>query len=328
MGPRQYDTEKVTHSCLLHGEYQKFKAECEQGCPKCLSENETKKEREQVKGFNFSGRQQLKKVNVKCDLHAGMTLEVPALLSAVDIACPHCVKDKRERKLGPAVKEFYKLAVKNAGIPENHLGKQFSKVDMTRSEKQQLIAQRLIEYVKAVVKKGDCKDAKNILLSGNMGTGKTLFASILMQEVVRRSMAANVADEADISIKGALSVHFLSEPTLKDEITASWDKGSTDTVQKIVSRYSAKGILCIDDVGLVSGGHTHLLDVYANIIDERYKRCLPTDITTNLHSDDLLHAIGARSADRFFEKNRIIVANFDWSGYRTAERGTDEIEVF
>ncbi|OTG87849.1 ATP-binding protein [Acinetobacter sp. ANC 3813] len=328
MEPRQYDTERVIHSCLLHGEYQKFKAESVQGCPKCLSEKETEQDRELVKKQSFSGAKMLKKVNVKCDLHKNTVLEVPVFLSDMDIVCPHCVKDKRERKLGPAEKAFYKQAVKSAGIPENHLGKQFSKVDMGRSEKQGLIAARLINYVKDVVKKGDCRNAKNILFSGNMGTGKTLFASILMQEVVRRSMAANIADEADFSLKGGLSVQFLSEPALKDEITASWDKGNTDTVQKIVSRYSAKGILCIDDVGLVSSGHAHLLDVYANIIDERYKRCLPTIITTNLHSDDLVHAIGARSVDRFFEKNRIIVANFDWSGYRTAERGTDEIEVF
>lgn len=328
MGIYQVSAERLDLSCLIHGSYQKFKVEQEKGCPQCLSDLGKKKEADAVGGLNYSAKQLLKDVTVSCQLHGPIVLQVPTFMQSVPHICPHCVKDKRDTKLGPALKAYYKKSVASAGIPENHVGKKFSTIDLTKSDKQQAIANRLIKYVLDVVKAGGCTGAKNILLSGNMGTGKTLFASILMQEVVRRSMAANIHDENDIALKGGLSVQFISEPTLRDEITATWGKSSTDTVQKIVSRYSSKGILCIDDVGLVNNAHSHLLDVYANIIDERYKRCLPTIITSNLTQDDLVHAIGARSVDRFFEKNRIIVANFDWTGYRTAEIGTDEIEVF
>lgn len=316
------------YECDIHGEYAKFKNEQEQGCPHCLSEAAKKAELETVQKLNFGMSQLIRKVPINCQLHKDVVLEVPALMASNDLECPYCIKDKRESKLGPALKALCKREIERAGIPKNHISQKFSKIDLMKSPKQQAIAQRLIQYVRDSVKQGDFIGAKNILFSGNMGTGKTLFASILMQEVIRRSMAANVHDELDIALKGTLAVQFVSEATLKDEITATWTKGSPDSVKKMISRYSTKGLLCIDDVGLVSSGHTHLLDFYANLIDERYKQCLPTIITSNLTKDDLIHAIGARSVDRFFEKNRIIVANFDWSGYRTAEAGTDEIEMF
>jgi DNA replication protein DnaC len=161
-----------------------------------------------------------------------------------------------------------------------------------------------------------------------MGTGKTLFASILLQEVISRAFVDRIQDEHDIRLKGRLSALFISEPALLNAITATWDRNSPEKMKHLVDRLSSKSILCIDDVGASISTHTHLLDLYANVIDERYKRKLPTIITTNLKHDDLKLAIGARSADRLVEKNRIIIANFDWSGYRSGEVGSPEIEMF
>jgi DNA replication protein DnaC len=108
-----------------------------------------------------------------------------------------------------------------------------------RSPKQRLIVGRLIQYVKDLISTGHSEGAKNILLSGNLGTGKTLYASILLQAVLNRALSDGVQDERDIRLKGRLSVQFVSEPNLLNQLTAIW-KSNTDTQKAMIARLAEK----------------------------------------------------------------------------------------
>lgn len=276
----------------------------------------------------FSASAQLVDVSIHCDIHGEIKLNIPKFLADRANKCPVCIEVNRLKELQPKIDAMVDFEIKKAGIPANSLGLMFGTLDATRSPKQQAIVTRLIEYIKDLITKGRSEGAKNILLSGNLGTGKTVYASILLQAITRRAVESEIADENDLAMKGGLSVLFISEPSLINAITATWGNGATEKTQDLINRLSSKSILCIDDVGATTSTPAHLLDAYAAIIDERYKRNLPTIITSNLGHEDIRLAIGTRSADRFMEKNRIIIATFDWNGYRRGELGTDEVEFF
>lgn len=318
----------VSLNCVIHGDYKKFITDQVRTCPHCDAEAERQKEVELVEKVSFSKRISAIEVKINCDVHGALTFQVPSFLKDHEHSCPQCVENDRKEAAKPAIREAVEARIKKSGIPPNYLGQRFSGLDHTRSEKQQAITNRLVQYVRELVEKGHSDGAKNIFLSGNMGAGKTLVASILLQEIVKRSLNDGVVNECDVKLKGGLSVLFVSEAVLLNEITATWKSNNMDSQKALIKRLVKKSVLCIDDVGTVASTNTHLLDFYSTLIDERYKRRLPTIITSNLKFDELSIAIGARSADRFFEKNRVIVMKFDWQGYRSGVVGTDEIEMF
>lgn len=313
--------------CLIHGEYQKLITDQDKKCPHCITRSAKQAEKEVVESQTIKSRLSVIGVVVKCDEHGVSSFEVPVFMKDKVGHCPHCVSDKRSQELRPKIKQAVNGLLKESGIPVNYLDQRFSGLDASKSEKQQRIVARLAQYVLDLKAKGNSEGAKNILLTGNMGTGKTLYASILLKEILTRSVVSGVADEKDIKFKGGMSALFISEPDLLNSITATW-KNDGESTKSLLNRLSSKSILCIDDVGAVTTTNSHLLDFYASLIDERYKRRLPTIMTSNLESGDVRLAIGARSADRFMEKNRIIIANFDWNGYRGGLVENGEIEIF
>lgn len=318
---------RIDLNCALHGGYQKFVNDETKECPQCQNLQAVLEEKKIIEKQSIKSHLAIVKVVVQCDEHGDSHFEVPVFMRDKVGYCPQCVTQKRTDKLKPKIKRAVDDLLKESGIPVNYLDQRFSNLDATKSPKQQRIVTRLSEYVLDLKKSGDSVGDKNILLSGNMGTGKTLYASILLKEILSRSVVAGVADEKDIKFKGGMSALFISEPDLLNSITATW-KPDGESTKSLLNRLAMKSILCIDDVGAVTTIHTHLLDFYASLIDERYKRRLPTVLTSNLSANDLRLAIGARSADRFLEKNRIIIANFDWNGYRGGSVDSGEIEVF
>lgn len=315
-------------SCLIHGNYQKFSTDTVLSCPYCMQEKEQTNDVDEVIKKRVSAKVLLVDVTIPCTEHGETKLKVPVFMRNQAKKCPTCVEEKRLKKLMPKIEALMNREIQKSGIPLNSVGLKFTQLDATRSDKQQPIVARLIKYIRELVEAGSSEGAKNILLTGNMGTGKTAYASALLQGVIVRSLASGVADENDLALKGGLSVMFISEPSLVHAITATWGHGATEKTQDLINRLSTKSILCIDDVGATVTTQTYLLDAYAAIIDERYKRKLPTIITSNLSHTDIRLSIGARSADRFMEKNKIIIANFDWQGYRVGQLGTDEVEMF
>lgn len=319
---------KIELKCLIHGDYIKFISDENKQCPHCEQEKEQKKQVKEVADKKLGAMSVIIEVKIPCDEHGVTTLQIPKFLMGKANRCPVCVEEKRQRKILKKANGLIEAEIIKTGIPVNNIGLSFQALDATRSPKQQKIVARLIQYIKDMVAAGESDGAKNVLLTGNMGTGKTAYASVLLQGIIRRGVDTNVNDANDLKLKGGLTALFISEPSLQNEITATWGSNATEKTKDLIHRYATKSILCIDDVGSVTTTHTHLLDAYAAIIDERYKRNLPTIMTSNLTHEDLRLAIGARSADRFMEKNRIIIANFDWKGYRGGDMGTDEVEFF
>jgi DNA replication protein DnaC len=303
-----------TFSCLSHGEYRKFNNDQDTSCPYCIqaeAKANTLKNNHPIQSLLS-----IKTVKVGCLTHGFKEIQIPSSISEkVENTCDEC----RLLEKKPAIEASINLRIQdeymNANLPKNSLNMSFENLDLSQSTKQSLIVSTLIEDIKNMLEKGEALNHRNIYLGGAMGTGKTAMASIFIQNIIKRSVTCTSHDANDIAYKNKLRCLFITEAQIIHDIKETWSNTSNNTVKAIIQRLSRVPILCIDDIGSLESS-THLFEAYSTILDERYKRQLPTIMTSNVAHDELYQLIGSRSADRFLESDRILVINCDWGSYR------------
>lgn len=128
------------------------------------------------------------------------------------------------------------------------------------------------------------------------GNGKTHIACAMLIEQMRRARPAR----------------FLSAPMYFDRLHRLMDAehGSPQAFAEYVAN---EPLLCFDDLG-----KEHLTDwsraqVFA-LIDARYRKRLPTIITTNVAYDDIVYALGGATADRLNEATWVFVGGPSFRG--------------
>lgn len=314
---------KKEFNCATHGGYIKFDLDPNKNCPYCEQQDAKKIVANQVKKLDFSFID-LIEVPISCLKHGDQVVKIPEVISK-HAECPECRTEKSTQLLKTKMDERVKQECRKAELPLNSFGSFAQLSETIRSEKQTRIYERFKQYVLSMIQSKTTEGHQNIYLTGDMGTGKTVMASILMQNIILRSTNCVSLDPNDIKFNSNFKCLFITEASLNAEIYATWKKDSVSTYKELMSKFIKVPFLCIDDVGSVSQ-NSHLFEAYMMILDERYKRSLPTVITSNVPFDQLQEIIGARVKDRFAEKNRIIVINCDWQGYRTP--GESEIEFF
>ena len=142
---------------------------------------------------------------------------------------------------------------------------------------------------------------RSMILSGNVGTGKTHLASAMVQAVIRQHDAvAVIATAAEIirAAKGAM------------------DRGAGYTERDVFIELAGFDLLVIDEVGAQKGTE-YELGVLHEVIDRRYQLVLPTLLVSNLPAPDLDRYIGARALDRL-RQNGGQQVGFTWASARGA----------
>jgi DNA replication protein DnaC len=301
-------------SCLAHGEYRKFDGDQNTNCPYCAQADakaDTLKNHHPIQSLLS-----IKTVKVGCLIHGFKEIQIPSSISEkVENTCDECRLLEKKPAIEAAINSRIQDEYLNANLPKNSLNMSFENLDLSQSSKQTLIVSTLIEDIKNLLGKGDALNHRNIYLGGAMGTGKTAMASIFMQNIIKRSVTCTSHDTNDIKYKNKLRCLFITEAQIIHDIKETWSNTSNNTVKAIIQRLSSVPILCIDDIGSLESS-THLFEAYSTILDERYKRHLPTIMTSNVAHDELYQLIGSRSADRFLESDRILVIKCDWGSYR------------
>lgn len=139
---------------------------------------------------------------------------------------------------------------------------------------------------------------RSLLLTGNVGCGKTHLASAIVRTVVADHCRALIIPAGDI-----VSI-----------ARASMAPGSGYTDRDVVLHLSGLDLLVIDELGAQKGSE-YELGLLHSIIDRRYQAVLPTVLISNLDPEGLKAYIGDRALDRL-RQNGGKVVGFTWSSMR------------
>ena len=134
-------------------------------------------------------------------------------------------------------------------------------------------------------------ERNGFIISGEKGTGKTHIAAAI----------------ANFLLNQGTSVIFMTERNLFGKIRDAYSKSRNygndgQTESEIRSIYETVPLLVIDDLGKEKATEWTLATLYA-IIDGRYDRAMPTIITTNYDTKNLVKRITPKEGD--FELNLV-----------------------
>lgn len=151
---------------------------------------------------------------------------------------------------------------------------------------------------------------RNLLLTGNVGTGKTHLACSIVQQLIRRENAVAVITTAAEIIR---------------VFKRSMARDSGYTEGDVIDELASFDLLVIDEVG-AQAGTQYELGVLHEVFDRRYNLVRPTVVVSNLPArskqdaagnatPSLEHYIGARALDRLRENGALLVG-FTWASAR------------
>ena len=152
------------------------------------------------------------------------------------------------------------------------------------------------------------EDGTGLYIEGTNGTGKThLAAAIAMQLMTEYQIPCICKTAGDLLL----------------DIKSAFDSGST-TERDILSVYKEVSLLIVDDLGKEQCTDWSISTLYS-ILNERYEKMLPTIVTTNYNSDDLVRALTPKGYDNY-KATAIIsrlrevsqVLTMAWEDYRAA----------
>lgn len=128
-------------------------------------------------------------------------------------------------------------------------------------------------------------DGKSAVLTGSWGTGKTHLGCALLRAVVESGERAR----------------YVSVPDMLDAIRATYDDGSRDQSQSVMTRLVAEPLLLLDDLG-AERGTDWTEERMRMLLDARYRAERPTLVTTNLEGPrDMAQRYGGAVASRLSE---------------------------
>jgi DNA replication protein DnaC len=184
-------------------------------------------------------------------------------------------------------------------LPKRYLKLNFEDLKITAATEHQQNQQIIFEVCKEYI--SDFKSNKeigyNLVLAGNIGTGKTQIATIIAREVINQGY----------------SVGFIELYNLLAKVKSAYSKTNDLSENQIIEQYASKDLLIIDEAKVEFNSDTER-KIIMNLFNERYKRELPTIITTNLNKSQLKEMLTDRVVDRLAQN--LSWLDFTWESYR------------
>lgn len=181
-----------------------------------------------------------------------------------------------------------------AAIPPRFADRRLSNYQPTcpAAEKALQVAQQYASTFKQALETG-----RSLILSGNVGAGKTHLAVGIAHEVMSQGHTALFT-----SVMGA--VRSIKETYGRRELSES----------QAIARLVEPDLLILDEVGVQFGSDTERLYLF-EILNGRYESMRPTIVISNLTTADIETFLGQRVYDRLREGGGRAVP-FGWDSYR------------
>lgn len=258
---------------------------------------------------NFRRQPAIRKFSGECSVHGQVDLSEVEQLDGPSLArsCKRCQWDglhiapidseAHRQALAQQKAERLNSALIGAGITPRFAGctlENFQAGDNAAMAKAlsvcQLYAENFPEHRLA---------GRSLILSGNVGTGKTHLATGIVQAVIRTHGASAL-------IVSAAEIVRVSRGTMV--------KGAEYTDRDVLNELASVDLLVIDEVGAQKGSE-YELGLLHEVIDRRYQLVLPTVLVSNLQATELAGFIGDRALDRLRQgKGQLI--GFTWASMR------------
>ena len=248
-----------------------------------------------------------------CDVHGEYTARVYKVGSIErELPCIECFEAEKEERSRIEMKEMeekhkrlreeaeqrrIKEKTGAARIPKRFQGKTFA--DYIAETPQQRKALEACESY-AHNFSDNLEAGRCLILSGNVGTGKTHLAAAIADYVVRETEYTAI---------------FRSLHSILQAIKSTYAPGSEVTEAEIFRLLTGPDLLIVDEVGATKPSEFELSTLFA-LINTRYENKLPTIVVTNLAASELKNSIGDRCADRLREGGGRAIA-FDWKSKRS-----------
>ena len=178
----------------------------------------------------------------------------------------------------------------NAGISKRNLYKTFDDYICT-SEGQTKAKNDCMRYV------NEFPTDKSLIMVGGVGTGKTLLASAMLDNLVDKNHCK-----------------MIKVIDMVRELKATWSRDNIETEELLIKKYCKLDLLILDEVGSQFGSDTEKLFIF-DVIDGRYQEMLPTILISNLDIDGVKEVVGERCVDRLREGGGSMIA-FNWNSSR------------
>jgi len=211
--------------------------------------------------------------------------------------CPACTNEKREKE------ELHEKQIKDtrlarhlesvrfkAGVSKRNMYKTFDDY-ICKSDGQAKAKKTCVDYAK------EFPTSRNLIFTGSVGTGKTLLACSIIEELVNKH-----------------TCQMIKAIDLIRELKTTWSRDCKHTEKSVIEYFAELDLLIIDEIGVQFGSDTEKMFIF-DIIDARYQNVKPIILISNLDVKGIEETIGARCLDRLREDGGIMVA-FDWESSR------------
>lgn len=254
----------------------------------------------------------VKDVSKYCDKHGPYVgkIYINKLLGTEIIsACPKCDQEEEEKERQEEERirkeqqrKQYEKKMTEAGIPYRYWEKKFDTYQ-AKVDSQRKALDKAIQY--AENQNNVLKNGISMILYGKPGTGKTHLAISILH-------------------RWETSKKYINARALTRAIRATYgDK--TISEQDVIDKYSAYGLLVIDEIGKQFMTDNERFAMF-DIINERYNNVKPTILVTNLALRDLQDFLGEDTVDRFRERGGEAI-KFAWESARRGNTGSSKEEV-
>lgn len=254
----------------------------------------------------------LVKEDRSCDIHGGYIANLYSFGGRLhESPCPICfelqlkkeqeeerermAKERRDAKIAAEQRQLEEKTGA-ARIPKRFQNKTFADY-IAETPQQQRALEACRDYAHNF--SDNLAAGRCLILSGNVGTGKTHLAAAIADYIVRETEYTAV---------------FRSLHSILQAIKSTYGSDAGATESEVLQLFTDPDLLIIDEVGATKSSEFELATIFA-IINTRYENNLPTVVITNLEAAELKNAIGDRCTDRLREGGGRAIA-FNWESKR------------
>lgn len=182
----------------------------------------------------------------------------------------------------------------HAGLPEKFKGQSLDQIEAydPRIDRVREVCRKYVQNFEFCRRYGTC-----LSLVGNPGTGKTHFATAVLEGVMRQEFVGLFATMSDIlrMFRGSYNRSDVTE-------------------EEVLDHFVEPDLLAIDEVGLSIGNLDKTRAILFDVFDRRYRENKPVILLGNLTAQELEAFLGERIYRRVQENGGSVLA-FDWKSY-------------